>query len=115
MPVVIVLAVLLGIYVLKIIVGLFTRPVATLARLATLVCNFLGLIALTLFGFGLAYRLGWSEIEFELGVTVVAGLAVVVLFALSAWFSRSRRRSEMRRLQRDFDAVQRAEARRNAS
>ncbi|KUF07679.1 hypothetical protein [Leucobacter sp. G161] len=113
MPVIAILAVLLVVYVLRIVIGLFTKPLATLARIGSLLCNLLGLIALTLFGFGVAYQLEWSEVPIELGITVSAGAGVLLFFALSAWFTRSRRRSELRKLQRDYDAVLRSEDRRN--
>lgn len=113
MPVLLVVGVLLAIYILRIFIGLFTNPPATLARLGSMVCNLLGILALTMFGFGVAYHLGWSDFDFGVGFIVGAGFAALVLFALSAWFARSRRRSEIRMIQRDYDAVARADHRRS--
>lgn len=99
------------VFVIRLIIGLFTSPVATLAKLGSWVCNLVGLLALLFVGMGITILVSASNSGSDRSegilVTSVAAVAAILAFGLSGVLSRARRRSELRRAYRDHAAVMR--------
>ncbi|QZY51409.1 hypothetical protein [Leucobacter tenebrionis] len=111
MPIILViLLVMLVVFVIRLVIGFIMHPVATIAKLGSLVCNLIGLMALAVLFLGIALLMGWAEssegaFTENLLITIGAGVVMVVAFGLSSVLSRARRRAELRREYADHYAV----------
>lgn len=97
MPLLIFAGVLLAVLAIRIIVGLFTSPASTLAKLAGWIVTYLGIVALVWTGMSIAALAGVIDMSASLGLTIVAGIVTIVLFSVASWLGRVRRRAELRR------------------
>ncbi|MGI6877337.1 hypothetical protein [Microbacterium sp. gxy059] len=92
MPVLLIgLAIIIVVFVLRLVVGLFTRPVETIQMLGTWVCNLVGIVSAAVFVFLLVSVFVDGEADLEMiSLLAATGVVAVVAFALSAWLRRRR-------------------------
>lgn len=109
---IIVVAIIIVVFVVRLVVGLFTKPLQTLARLGSWACNLIGLLSLVVAILAFSLQVGWIEGEPHPLVTIGASTATIIAFAASAWLTRARRRSELRREYAAHYAAEREIARR---
>lgn len=89
------LAIILVVFVLRVVIGLFTRPIDTVQMLGGWVCNFVGLVAAFCFAVLLGTVVfGDDEADTErVALIVASGVVMVGAFALSSWLKRRRLRN----------------------
>lgn len=97
MPLLILLAlgVVVVVFVLRVVIGLFTRPVDTVQMLGTWACNAIGLLALFCFAvlLGTVVFAGDEADAERVTLIVVAGAVMIVAFSLSSWLRKRRLRN----------------------
>lgn len=90
------------VFIVRVVFGLITAPVATMARLIGWILNLVGILALILAAVGAVAWVGGNDLAL---LTIGLALISAIAFVLSAWVSRSHRRAAIRR-----DLVDRAAA-----
>lgn len=90
----ILLAIPVVVFVLRLVFGLITAPVATIARLTGWILNLVGVLALILAVVGAVAWVGGDNLAL---LTIGLAAISVVAFVLSAWVARARRRAAIRR------------------
>lgn len=106
----VVLGIVIVVFLIRVIVGFISAPIATLARLLGWSLNLIGLLAAVFTVVGILDGLGGDP---EILTIVVAGLISVAAFTASAFLARARRRAEIRRVYADQLAVERQLERRD--
>ena len=107
------LGIVLVVFVLRVVIGLFTRPIDTIQMLGTWACNLVGLLALLSFAVLLGTVVfGDDEADTErVALIVICGVVMIGAFAISSWLKKRRLRNAYKQhIQAEraaYDTVQR--------